>query len=341
MGTTKNKTNKPYTVGGLFSGVGGIELGFMENGFEVLWSNDIDEASSVTFKHNFNHKHILLDVHKLKGADVPPVDVLVGGFPCQAFSIAGYRKGFRDERGNLFFEIVRLIEELEYKPKALFLENVKNFYTHDNGRTFKVVKECLEDLGYCVFSKVLNTADYTNIPQNRERTFIICFLEGSEALFDENERMSYTFNRIFPPVPVKKPNHIKGYLENKKVDDKFYYGEEKYMYEALVDGIKSTDTVYQWRRHYVRENKSNVCPTLTANMGTGGHNVPLIKDKYGFRKLTPRECFNLQGFPSNYAFPPNVSNAQLYKQSGNSVTVAMISKLASLVKEALDAKYKK
>ncbi len=341
MATTKSKVNKPYTVGGLFSGVGGIELGFLENGFEVLWSNDIDEASSVTFKQNFEHKHILLDVHKLKGTDVPPVDVLVGGFPCQAFSIAGYRKGFRDERGNLFFEIVRLIEELEYKPKALFLENVKNFYTHDNGRTFKVVKECLEDLGYCVFSKVLNTADYTSIPQNRERTFIICFLEGSEALFDENQRMSHTFNRIFPPVPVKKPNHIKQYLETKKVDDKFYYGEEKYMYEALVEGIKSTDTVYQWRRHYVRENKSNVCPTLTANMGTGGHNVPLIKDKYGFRKLTPRECFNLQGFPPNYVLPTNVSNAQLYKQSGNSVTVAMISKLASLVKEALDAKYKK
>jgi DNA (cytosine-5)-methyltransferase 1 len=337
---SKTKVKKPYTVGGLFSGVGGIELGFMENGFEVLWSNDIDEASSITFKQNFDHQHILLDVHKLKGKEVQAVDVLVGGFPCQAFSIAGYRKGFRDERGNLFFEIVRLIEELEYQPKVLFLENVKNFYTHDNGRTFKVVKECLEDLGYCVFTKVLNTADYTNIPQNRERTFIIGFLEGSQALFDDSQLMSYTFNRIFPPTPIHKPHHIKKYLETKKVDEKFYYGKDRYMYDELKQSMKSTDTVYQWRRQYVRENKSNVCPTLTANMGTGGHNVPLIVDDYGFRKLTPRECFNLQGFPKNYKLPNEIAISQLYKQAGNSVTVGMISKLAALIKEAMDAKYK-
>jgi DNA (cytosine-5)-methyltransferase 1 len=337
---TKNNL-KPYTVGGLFSGIGGIELGFLNNGgFEILWSNDMDYSSSVTFKKNFDHNHILLDIHKLNGSELLPVDVLVGGFPCQAFSVAGYRKGFNDERGNLFFEIVRLISELKYKPKALLLENVKNFYSHDNGKTFLVVKQSLEDLGYCVFSKVLNTSDYTKIPQNRERTFIICFLEGAEAVFDLSKHMSQTFNYIFPPKPINKTDHISNYLEKNKVDDKFYYGEEKYMYEELKKTIKSTDTVYQWRRHYVRENKSDVCPTLTANMGTGGHNVPLIKDNYGFRKLTPRECFNLQGFHSNYIIPTDISNAQLYKQAGNSVTVALISILASCIKEALDSKTK-
>jgi len=331
-------TKKKYTVGGLFSGVGGIEQGFINNGFDVLWSNDIDEPSSRTFKLNFEHKHILRDIHLLRGHELEPVDVLVGGFPCQAFSVAGYRKGFNDERGNLFFEIVRIIEELKYKPRALLLENVKNFYTHDNKRTFQKVKQYLEELGYCVFSKVLNTSDYTKVPQNRERTFIICFLEGSEAIFDVNQPMSQTFNKIFPPKPIDKTDHINKYLQSQKVDDKFYYGDDKYMYPELVDAIKSQDTVYQWRRQYVRENKSNVCPTLTANMGTGGHNVPLIKDNFGFRKLTPRECFNFQGFPRDYKLPKNVANSQLYKQAGNSVTVEMISVLAKLIKQALDAK---
>ena len=337
----KKNNSKPYTVGGLFSGVGGIELGFLNTGgFEILWSNDNDYPSSVTFKKNFSHNHILLDIHKLEGTTLDPVDVLVGGFPCQAFSVAGYRKGFNDERGNLFFEIVRIISELKYKPKVLLLENVKNFYSHDNGRTFLVVKESLEDLGYCVFSKVLNTSDYTKIPQNRERTFIICFLEGAEAVFDLTKPMSQTFNHIFPPKPLNKTEHVRKYLENKKVDDKFYYGKEKYMYKDLKKSITSSDTVYQWRRQYVRENKSNVCPTLTANMGTGGHNVPLIKDNYGIRKLTPHECFNLQGFHSKYILPTEISNAQLYKQSGNSVTVALISVLASCIREALDSENK-
>jgi DNA (cytosine-5)-methyltransferase 1 len=135
--------------------------------------------------------------------------------------------------------------------------------------------------------------------------------------------------------------HVQKYFETEKVDEKFYYRENKYMYDALVSSINSTDTVYQWRRHYVRENKSNVCPTLTANMGTGGHNVPLIKDDFGFRKLTPRECFNLQGFPRNYVLPTTIAMSQLYKQAGNSVTVAMISKIAEAMKEALELGYKK
>ena len=330
------KNKNIYTVGGLFSGVGGIEQGFINNGFDVLWSNDIDEPSSQTFKLNFHHKHILQDIHLLKGRELAPVDVLVGGFPCQAFSIAGYRKGFQDDRGNLFFEIARLIDELKYKPKALLLENVKNFYSHDNGNTYKVVHQTLEDLGYSVFTDILNTSSVTKIPQNRERTFIICFLEGKDATLDPKKPMSYKFNQIFPPKEINKPKHISNYLESKKVDDKFYYGKEKYMYKELLETIKSEDTVYQWRRHYVRENKNDVCPTLTANMGTGGHNVPLIKDEFGFRKLTPRECFNFQGFPKGYKLPKDIANSQLYKQAGNSVTVEVISLLAGLIKEAMD-----
>ena len=143
---------KPYTVGGLFSGVGGIEQGFINNDFKVLWSNDIDAPSSKTFKQNFDHQHILQDIHTLKGKDLNPVDVLVGGFPCQAFSIAGYRKGFDDNRGNLFFEILRLVKELKKRPKVLFLENVKNFYTHDHGNTFATVHKELEKKWVLCFS---------------------------------------------------------------------------------------------------------------------------------------------------------------------------------------------
>ena len=330
---------KPYTVGGLFSGVGGIEQGFINNDFKVLWSNDIDEPSSKTFKQNFDHQHILQDIHTLKGKDLGPVDVLVGGFPCQAFSIAGYRKGFDDNRGNLFFEILRLVKELKKRPKVLFLENVKNFYTHDHGNTFATVHKELEKNGYCVFHKVLNTSSITKVPQNRERTFIICFDEGAGAILDPSQKMTQKFIQIFPPKEIKKTDSIRKYLEKKEVEDRFFYGEEKYMYKELKDTIKSKDTVYQWRRQYVRENKSNVCPTLTANMGTGGHNVPLIMNDDGrYRKLTPRECFNLQGFPKTYKLSNDIPVSQLYKQAGNSVTVRIIEVLAGLVKEAMDAK---
>ena len=331
---------KSYTVGGLFSGVGGIEQGFIDNDFKVLWSNDIDEPSSKTFKKNFNHKHILQDIHTLKGKDLSPVDVLVGGFPCQAFSVAGYRKGFDDNRGNLFFEILRLISELKKRPKVLLLENVKNFYTHDNGNTFATVHKELEKNGYCVFHKVLNTSSITKVPQNRERTFIICFDEGAGAIFDPSQKMTQKFIQIFPPKENTQTDSVRKYLEKNEVDERFFYGEEKYMYKELKETIKSKDTVYQWRRQYVRENKSNVCPTLTANMGTGGHNVPLIMNDDGrYRKLTPRECFNLQGFPKSYKLPNDVPVSQLYKQAGNSVTVRIIEVLAGLIKEAMDSKY--
>ena len=328
---------KPYTVGGLFSGVGGIEQGFINNDFKVLWSNDIDEPSSKTFKQNFDHQHILQDIHTLKGKDLGPVDVLVGGFPCQAFSIAGYRKGFDDNRGNLFFEILRLVKELKKRPKVLFLENVKNFYTHDHGNTFATVHKELEKNGYCVFHKVLNTSSITKVPQNRERTFIICFDEGAGAILDPSQKMTQKFIQIFPPKEIKQTDSIRKYLEKKEVEERFFYGEEKYMYKELKETIKSKDTVYQWRRQYVRENKSNVCPTLTANMGTGGHNVPLIMNDDGrYRKLTPRECFNLQGFPKSYKLPNDIPVSQLYKQAGNSVTVRIIEVLAGLIKDALD-----
>jgi len=325
-----------FKVGGLFSGVGGIESGFsLKDKFDIRWASDFDKYSAKTYRQNYSHTFIEKDINYLNGSELEDVDVLVGGFPCQAFSVAGYQKGFEDERGEIFFQIIRIINELPRKPKVLFLENVKNIYTHDKKNTFRVIQDTLEKTGYCVFSKILNTCEYTSIPQNRERTFIVCFLEDKDAFIDPSKPMSSKFKFAFPPKKLNKNRPVIDFLEQGEVDEKYYYRQDKYNYSELVKSITKKDTFYQWRRVYVRENKSGVCPTLTANMGTGGHNVPLIRDNYGIRKLTPRECFNLQGFPKNFQFPDDVPNTQLYKQAGNSVTVEMITKVAEIIYESL------
>ena len=153
-------------------------------------------------------------------------------------------------------------------------------------------------------------------------------------MFDLTKPMVSEFKSLFPPEKSKNTTSFKEMMET-TVDEKFYYREDKYMYKDLVENIKSQDTFYQWRRIYVRENKKNICPTLTANMGTGGHNVPLILTDSGIRKLTPKECFRLQGFPESYKLPQDVSNTHLYKQAGNSVTVKLVEVLAKIIKECL------
>ena len=316
---------KKFTVGGLFAGVGGIEAGFEKAGFEISWTNENDSYACKTYRLNHpNHHLIEEDMHKLNPKKLKPVDVLVGGFPCQAFSVAGYRKGFKDPRGNLFFEIARFIDELKSKPKALMLENVKNLSGHDNGRTQKIIKQILKDFGYYVHWKVYNTFKYTNIPQNRERTIITCFRN--------KRRYSNFLNNPFENISSIKP--VAAMLENKKIDDKYYYFQDSQYYQIFKKQITKRNTLYQLRRIYVRENKNKLCPTLTANMGMGGHNVPLLLDDFGIRKLTPKECFNFQGF-NGVKFPKEVPNTQLYKQAGNSVTIPLIEKIAIKIKSSI------
>ena len=324
-----------HSVGGLFSGIGGLELGFKKAGYKILWSNENDENCAKTYQHNFNHKLYTEDIAKIDFKKVKHVDVLAGGFPCQAFSVAGYRKGFKDERGNLFFQICRAIDELKHKPKVLMLENVKNLKGHDKGKTARVITNSLRELGYSVFWNIFNTSVHTEIPQNRERTFIICFKDEADWEFSNKNTCSRKFNDL-PLLPKsKKKKSFRELLENREVEDKFYYKQDAYMYKELKKEIKSRDTVYQWRRVYVRKNKSNECPTLTANMGTGGHNVPLILNDLGIRKLTPRECLNFQGFPKSFKFPEIVGQSQRYKQAGNAVTVHLIEKIALMIKKSL------
>lgn len=314
-----------YKIASLFAGVGGIDLGFEMTGkFKTIWANEFDKNARVTFLENFSSELNGSDIREIDTDTVPDIDVLISGFPCTSFSVAGYRKGFEDEKsGDLFFETLRFI--VAKKPEVIFLENVKNLVSHDNGKTFQIIKDSLEANGYKIKFKVLNAKDYGNIPQNRERIYIVGF------------RSELAYHNFEFPFPVSLNKNIKDMLELSDIDECFYYSRKKNtFFDTLEQEMTKSDTIYQWRRKYVRENKSNICPTLTANMGTGGHNVPLIKTKKGIRKLTPRECFNFQGYPSDYKLP-ELANSHLYKQAGNSVVVPVINRIAENIWEALDA----
>ncbi|MCX6789037.1 MAG: DNA repair protein RadC [Candidatus Gribaldobacteria bacterium] len=306
----------------LFAGIGGIKIGFENVGFECVFSNDFDKNCKITYDLNFSGDQkalVLGDIFKISSDIIPDFDILTGGFPCQPFSIAGYQKGFSDDgRGNLFFEIIRILKDK--KPKAFLLENVKNLKTHDNSSTIKVIYSELQKLGYYVVDKVLNTMEYGNIPQNRERIYIVGFL-------DQKAFSNFSFPGKIPLVKT-----INDCLE-KNIDEKYYYNGSP-LFARLKKEVVRQNTVYQWRRQYVRENKNNVCPTLTANMGMGGHNVPIIIDNKGIRKLTPRECANFQGFPNNFKLP-NIADSALYKQFGNSVSVPVVERVAANIKKAL------
>lgn len=310
-----------------FAGVGGIDKGFEETGFfKTIYANEIDPYPSKTFELNFDIKVDCRDISAVHSNEIPDFDVMLAGFPCQAFSIAGYRKGFEDEkgRGTLFFELVKIFKQKQ--PQIIFLENVKNLVSHDNGNTFNVILSELKNEGYYVKCSVLNAMDYGNIPQNRERIYIVAF---------KDEEMCRRFDF---PLPIKRTKTLYDIIDfNKKMADKYYYTKGKYkgdIYEKLVEAIDDDKAVYQWRRKYVRKNKSGVIPTLTANQGEGGHNVCIIKTKYGIRKMTPHECFNAQGFPKDFKLPKDMCDGRLYKQAGNSVCVSVISKIAMQIKKA-------
>jgi len=306
----------------LFAGVGGIRLGFEKFGFRTVFANDFDAPCKITYDHNFPRiKLIVEDIKKIGIDDLPDFDFLLAGFPCQAFSIAGHRQGFDDKkgRGNLFFDITRILEAK--KPEGFLLENVKNLKSHDGGKTFNIIENMLQNLGYHLNIRVLNSMNYGNIPQNRERIYMVGFRNKNYA-----EKFSF-------PEPVGLTKKIADLLE-KNVPEKYYYNG-KPLFEKLKKFVKEEGKVYQWRRQYVRENKSGVCPTLTANMGMGGHNVPIIKDKKGIRKLTPLECFRIQGFPDSFSLPENLSDSALYKQAGNSVSVPVVEAVAKQMKKVM------
>jgi DNA (cytosine-5)-methyltransferase 1 len=332
----------------------------------VVWANEINAHACKTYRYNFPKTHLYEhDITKivLRPSDdgeldlesIPNVDIITSGFPCQAFSIAGYRQGFQDNRGrgNLFFDTVRFIEQI--KPKAFLLENVRNLVGHDGGKTFQIIRNTLTDpkgLNYSFIPFILNAIEYGNIPQTRVRIYIVGFKnEGSliaplnvspeddliiRSICGFHESVSSKF-RIPDPIPLTIK--IKDLLakSEEELDGTFYYKKGHPYYEEMSRNIISSETLYQWRRHYVRENKNNVCPTLTANMGTGGHNVPIILDPrtQKIRRLTPKECANFQGFSPGFTFPPDVAMSHRFKQAGNSVVVPVVERIAKNIKEAI------
>ena len=308
----------------LFAGIGGMRIAFEDAGAECVLTCEINEDALKTYKANFkgNNNHIYHnDILTLSKDIVPKHNILVAGFPCQPYSIAGLRKGLKDERGgDVFLAILRILKERS--PDAFLLENVKGMLNHDKGETFAFMLNSLADCGYVLTQKVLNSMEHANVPQNRERVFVVGFRDRAKL-------QKFEF-----PSEVKLTKTIHDCLEKKQDATEFYYDNRYDCFAEIEKSIESRDTLYQWRRHYVRENKSNACPTLTANMGTGGHNVPLLKDDFGIRKLTPRETANFQGFPKDFKLP-NLANSKLYHQFGNSVTVPLITKIAKQIIKVL------
>ena len=319
----------------LFAGIGGMRFAFEAVGGECVLTSEIDEKALHTYKlqtgfrPSDKHKYIydvndIVRRYKENEEDVPEFDVLVAGFPCQPYSIAGLRQGLEDEkgRGQVFLSILDILREM--KPKAFMLENVKGMLSHAGGATIDYMREKLaapgDDVEYNVLEpQVLNSMTHGGVPQNRERVFIVGFLKDSAI---DHSKFSW-------PKAITLKTSLPELLEQDGVPEKYFYTAEKYgCYEEIEKTVKRHDTAYQWRRVYVRENKSGVCPALTANMGSGGHNVPLVKVKDGIRKLTPSECAKLQGFGTKFKMPKDLADAHLYHQFGNSVTVPLIKRIA-------------
>lgn len=320
-----------FTFIDLFAGIGGFRLAMQNNGGQCVFSSEWDSAAKQTYFENYGEIPFG-DITKDETKALIPgkFDVLCAGFPCQAFSIAGYRKGFDDVRGTLFFDVADILDK--HHPKAFYLENVKNLQGHDNGKTFdKIYRKLTEELHYVVDFKVMNPCEYANVPQNRERIFIVGFDPEQidlKTYIDGKGKFHFPF-----PGPVPLTKNIHDIIDDNIDDEKLFYRPGHIYYERLNDAMTRTDTVYQWRRVYVRENKSNMCPTLTANMGEGGHNVPIIRTPLGIRKFTPEECLGFQGFPvdQGYRYPATIAQSKKYKQAGNSVTEPLIEKVAAQI----------
>lgn len=333
-----------YFVGSLFAGVGGICQAFKDVSCNVLWANENDKNSCKTYKLNhLNTKLIETDVKELTANDVEGIDILTAGFPCQPFSQAGHGRGFGDDRGKLFFDLIRLLKELQ--PKAYLLENVKTLVTHDDGKSFEIVKDAIISAGYSFIPFILKAHEYTEIPQGRERIYIVGFRNESEYFYNKPVKVNSQMDFGNTPcsasfkIPAKseiKRKSVRDFLEDSTILPGDYYTKDSTIHQTVRKDVIDENKVYQFRRWYIRENKSNVCPTLTANMGSGGHNIPIILDGKIPRRLTPKECFNLQGFPDNFQLPDDVPRGQLYKQSGNTVVVPMIRRIAEEIIRILD-----
>lgn len=309
----------------LFCGIGGFRIGFESVKGECVFSSDIDKFACETYNNNFGD-YPLSDITLIDEKKIPDFDILCAGFPCQPFSIGGLRKGFQDTRGTLFFDIERIVRVK--KPKAFILENVKGLVNHDKGKTLKVILnklanringienlEKLDDcLNYDVHYKVINSKDF-GVPQNRERIYIIGFKQNRDFKFPESKIEKKLMEVLSENEDKNTLSEILNYNIDVHLNAHKKYSDIKDLEYLLAYEVRKSRSTFRF---------DNLSPTLTAKMGTGGNNVPVLVNQR--RKLTTDECLRIQGYPKRFKIKPN--NSQSYKQIGNSVSVPVIKALA-------------
>ena len=312
---------KKYTVGSMFAGIGGICYAFKTSGFEIVWANEIDKYACKTYRLNFGDSYLIGgDIQKIDANTIPKFDILTAGFPCQTFSSVGLLQGFDDPRGNLFFETARVINSV--KPRIVFLENVANLLKHDDGRTFEVIKKTLEDLNYHVTYQVMNAKQYGNIPQQRNRIYIVAFKYKKDL-----ERFE------FPEmIPLTKTAFDLFFKERQP--DKYYMNGHR-MWDRMMEYMDDRRRVYRFTDWGLSRGMEGICPTLLAAMGSRFERIPFFYDDFSVRLMTPRECARLQGFPDSYILPSE-NEKQVYKQIGNSVCVPVVERIVNNIANALD-----
>lgn len=300
----------------LFAGIGGIRLGFEQAFGDVhcVFTSEIDKHAVTTYKANFKDSHIFGDIKQIDENDVPDHDILLAGFPCQPFSQAGLKRGFTDTRGTLFFDIERIL--IAKQSKAFLLENVKQLKGHNKGETFKTIIDHLTKAGYKVFYEILKAKDF-GVPQNRERIYIVGFLDHS---------INFEF-----PKPTNLPTRVGDILddivdEKYTISDKLWAGHRRRKEANKLNGKGFGYSLFNKDSKYTN--------TISARYYKDGSEILIEQEGKNPRKLTPREAARLQGFPEEYNIP--VSDAQAYKQFGNSVCVPVIKAIATQMKKVLN-----
>lgn len=317
--TMANGNGKKFKFIDLFAGIGGIRIAFERAGGKCVFTSEWDEPCQIMYEANFGEKPFG-DITKIIANEVPDHDILTGGFPCQAFSIIGNKLGFADTRGTLFFDVERILKAKQ--PKAFLLENVKQLTTHDNGRTFKVILEHLENLGYFVHHKVLNGLDF-GVPQKRERIMIVGFKENYPFEFPRNGAETKTLSDILEP--------------DDQIDKKHFLSD--YFRQKIQRKLKEQGKKITTRPVVIHENKGGnlgIHPFSTALRANGSYNYVTVN---AVRRLTPREMLRLQGYPDTFKMV--VPDTQVRKQAGNSVVIPKIEAVARAMVQAMNQRPQK
>ena len=323
----------------LFAGIGGIRIGFekafqdeIKTVFVSEWDTYAQKTYASNFKDNFEIKG---DITLINEKDIPPFDICLAGFPCQAFSLAGKHLGFNDDykglcRGTLFLDVARICEY--HKPKVIFCENVKGLTIHDKGNTFKVITKTFEDLGYKVFHKILNSKDF-GVPQNRERIYIVCFrndIAPQKFEFPNGDKQNTCIRDIMDPAPIPSKYYLSDtYVETLRRHKERHLQKGNgfgYVIREL-DGISGTIVCGGMGR------EGNLIIDTREHSMTPTTHIKGEINKESIRKMTPREWARLQGFPKDFKLP--LADVHLYKQFGNSVTVPVIEAIAKKIKDVL------